>query len=331
MACLLGKGTGGLAGVIACGAPMRKENLVGVTFAMFGAAGDTDFNYREMRQIHEFLDKQGNSNRWQAFEGPHTWMPVEMAGQAVEWMELEAMRTGARSKDPALIMKLYKKDMSAAEQLEAGGDGLAALRRFRAIETTFDGLHEVDEPKRRATRLEGSPEVQMEVKDEKKGDRFEAQYLIRADATLGGLRATDTPPSSEWLGGELRLKELQRRAAGSGYEAVTAERLLNTVFSRSSFYMTRDLLQQERYEHVIEVLEVALQIYEDSPNAWYNLACAQARSRRKKDALDSLERAIDLGFDNVDHIESDPDLNSLRGQKRYLELVEDLRNRPASD
>jgi tetratricopeptide (TPR) repeat protein len=123
----------------------------------------------------------------------------------------------------------------------------------------------------------------------------------------------------------LRVKELQRRAAGSGYEAVTAQRLLNTVFTDTSFYLMREFLQQNRYEHATAVLEVAALINDDSPLVWYNLACAQARSRRRGEALDSLERAIEAGFNNVDHIQSDPDLESLRGKQRYQELVESLR------
>ncbi len=331
VACLLGKETDGLAGVIASGAPMRKEYLVGVTFAVFGAAGDTDFNYRETRQIHDFLDAQGNSNRWEVFEGTHTWMPTEMAGWAVDWLELDAMRSGRRSKDTALIESIYTQDMSSAEQLEAGGNGLAASRRYRAIETTFAGLREVGEVKRRAATLEASPEVKLALKDEKKWDRFESQYLIRADTTLGAVRAANSAPSSDWLARELRLKDLQRRAAGNGYEAVTAERLLNTMFTGTAFYLTRDFLQQQRYEHVITVLQVALQINEDSAFAWYNLACAQARSRQNRDALDSLERAVGLGFANIDHIQSDPDLESLRGQEGYAKLVEDLRGRSPAD
>lgn len=57
--------------------------------------------------------------------------------------------------------------------------------------------------------------------------------------------------------------------------------------------------------------------------ARYNLACSFARAGRSDDAIDALSRAILLGYDDLDHMESDPDLESIRKHPDFLALLGD--------
>ena len=57
--------------------------------------------------------------------------------------------------------------------------------------------------------------------------------------------------------------------------------------------------------------------------ARYNLACSLARAGRSDDAIDALSRAILLGYDDLDHMESDPDLESIRKHPDFLALLGD--------
>ena len=60
----------------------------------------------------------------------------------------------------------------------------------------------------------------------------------------------------------------------------------------------------------------------DDPTWRYNLACSLAYyPKRKKAALDELEKAIDLGFRDADAIANDVDLKRLSGERRFEELV----------
>ena len=61
----------------------------------------------------------------------------------------------------------------------------------------------------------------------------------------------------------------------------------------------------------------------DDPTWHFNLACALAYfPKRKNEALDELELAIDLGFRNPEAIAADTDLKRLSSEKRFKELVE---------
>ena len=55
--------------------------------------------------------------------------------------------------------------------------------------------------------------------------------------------------------------------------------------------------------------------------ARYNLACSLARAGRADEAIDSLSRAILLGYDDLAHMETDPDLESLRNHPDFLALL----------
>ncbi len=62
----------------------------------------------------------------------------------------------------------------------------------------------------------------------------------------------------------------------------------------------------------------------ENPTAHYNLACSLALSRRRKDALRALERAIALGYDDRAWMEQDPDLAGLKPLPAFQQLLAKL-------
>ena len=55
----------------------------------------------------------------------------------------------------------------------------------------------------------------------------------------------------------------------------------------------------------------------------YNVACGYALAGKKDEALDWLEIALAAGFRKIDHLRKDPDLDSLRQERRYRRLLTD--------
>ena len=317
----LGRNAGGLAGVIGSGGRLERQVFdQEITFPCFGAAGDTDFNYSEMRRVHAQLERWGTPNRLEIFAGRHQWMPAELALAGVEWMELEAMKQGLRARDEELIERLYRADVAQASALESAGAPLAAQRRFAAVAATFDGLYDVDDPRRQAARLEASPEVAAARKLEKRWDDYEVSYRQIMGAAFSQLFG-ERPVSARELGADLRLSELQKRAGSSDYEGVVARRLLETLLTQTSFYLTRDFFARRAYHQAATVLTIASEIRPERPNVWYNLACALAHTGSKKKALAALEQAVDAGYANAEQMASDPDLESLHRDDGFQRLV----------
>jgi thioredoxin-like negative regulator of GroEL len=64
-----------------------------------------------------------------------------------------------------------------------------------------------------------------------------------------------------------------------------------------------------------------VEILPDDCLARYNLACSLARAGRPDDAIDSLSTAILLGYDDLAHMDVDPDLDSLRDLPDFRALL----------
>ena len=72
-----------------------------------------------------------------------------------------------------------------------------------------------------------------------------------------------------------------------------------------------------------ETCRKGVKLLPDDPTWQYNLACSLAYfPKRKKEALEALEKSIDLGFRKADAIANDADLKRLAGERRYEELIE---------
>ena len=70
--------------------------------------------------------------------------------------------------------------------------------------------------------------------------------------------------------------------------------------------------------------KVLRQVVEKLPHDFhslYNLACALARQGKKDEALAALEKAVDLGFRDANHVQADEDLAALRGDERFKAAV----------
>jgi len=55
--------------------------------------------------------------------------------------------------------------------------------------------------------------------------------------------------------------------------------------------------------------------------AYYSVACLYALSGNKEQALDYLKQSLEKGFSDKKHIDSDPDMDSLREEKEFRTLM----------
>jgi len=79
-----------------------------------------------------------------------------------------------------------------------------------------------------------------------------------------------------------------------------------------------------RLEEGLEVDRLLVSLVPDNPTVHYNLACSLALSGRSSEALDSLEAAIRLGYSDAGFLLEDADLDSLRQDPRFADLLRRL-------
>ncbi len=81
------------------------------------------------------------------------------------------------------------------------------------------------------------------------------------------------------------------------------------------------------YDRAIEQFNIVLRERPKHIDANYNLACIYAIKGNNDLALEYLEKALQYGFDDIDYIMNDPDLETLRDDVRFKPLIDKYRDR----
>lgn len=229
-----------IAGVIAssAGFPDSKPRKT-ASFPIFGTAGTEDFNYTEMRQMDRELT---SPHRLRIFPGGHVWLSSEVAMEAVEWIEVQAMKSGRAARDAAKIDRIFAKRMAAAQGSEK--EVYVALTEIAA---DFEGLKDVREQAARAAALGRDKKVKDALKQERREEDQEMRLvgdLMAAEARL----AAPTERLSAMQ--ELRDRWKQMRTAASG-ASDTAERRIARRLSRALLASANDRTRDPEYRKLL--------------------------------------------------------------------------------
>lgn len=84
--------------------------------------------------------------------------------------------------------------------------------------------------------------------------------------------------------------------------------------------------RQQRYSHGLEVDRKLVRLVPDNPTVHYNLACSLSILGDTEDALDALEQAVALGYDDPGFMLEDDDLARLHDEERFIRLVQRLKD-----
>ena len=168
-----------IAGVIASSAgypdnKVRKE----LPFPVFETAGTEDFNYLEMREMDRALE---TPHHLTIFDGPHVWLPSEVAMEAIEWMEIQAMKSGRKPRDQAEVDAIY-----AARIARAGAVSADTYAAISAIVADFTGLDDVTELSAKVAAIGADKHFQAAMKETAKKDQeADDQERMMSQVVLG--------------------------------------------------------------------------------------------------------------------------------------------------
>jgi predicted esterase len=231
------------------------------TFAYFGAAGTRDFNHDEVVAMADRFGTMHVPFRVAVFEGSHSWPPVDVCSQALEWLELRAMRSGRRATDSAWVRVRLLDDVAQAAELERRGQSYQALRLYEAITRDYPPWPEARAAAERAGALSNTAAVK----------RYQAQARSLADKSrqqdeelqevLQWARSSPNPPTAETLVRKLKLAELKKTAErGDSLRAASAERLLARMFAWLAYYEPGAYLANRSPDRALTMLAAATKI-----------------------------------------------------------------------
>jgi hypothetical protein len=252
-------GTGGAVSFSARG----PEMVFGAdsTFAFFGSAGTTDFNYDEMRSFASRLRLARVPSRFAWFSGGHAWPPRELCEQAVDWFELRAILGGRRALDTAFVTRSLRRDLAQADSLERAGQWDPAEFRYREIA--------LDVPARDEGRVALAHADDLAGREPLKALRSRIRELAEEDVAdsrrefkaLADARTSRDPLSPDALLEKLGVEPLKRRLASpDSLERSSAARRLSNVLAFISFYEPRAFLAGDQPQRAAASLRAAASI-----------------------------------------------------------------------
>ncbi len=318
------------AGAIACcgGLPERMPTAaLPRDLAVFVTTGLYDFNYWPSRNIVSAVKALGLANRLETFPDGHTWMPGDVAMDAVSWLELQAMKKGSQKKDEAWIASQFAARLQQARELEKAGKPVEAYEAYRDLAGDFRGLIDVAPAESAAARLNRPAEIEKYGEALKAAEKEETRMYARAD---GAMRAFVNAASARERHDRLKalgIAALLKEKGDDSAAGLAANRLLRFLFMEAANNANQAYGKGDM-KKAAALYELTVLIDPGRGGAWYNLACVYSRLGEKKDALRALEAAVGNGVRDRDVIEKDPDLEALRREPAYIRLLETLKKDP---
>lgn len=316
-----------IAGVIACGAgfPQGISPAADLHFTLFAIAGFDDFNFPEIRNLDEALAKAGLTHRIEFFDGRHDWPPAALATESVEWMELQAIKSGKLQRNDKVIDEIWQKEIQRAKAFEESRRTLDAYHVYAGLVESFDGLREVNEFKEKARMLADSREVKDALRDERRQLDKQQELTDQLNTLIVEGESVAAPAT----GNRLRAMVVELRTAGKAANDTGERRIARRVLEGlvvQLFEEGMDLLQrQKHYAAAAKSFKTVSEINPERPGAYYYMASAYALNGEKKKALQALQNAIQKGFSDRVAVTTNTAFDSLRTEPLYLELIDKLK------
>ncbi|MDT7829718.1 alpha/beta hydrolase [Pricia sp. S334] len=136
----------GVQGVLVSGATVANTDLLASKnpFHLIGIVGNADYNYPEMMEMEELLNRMKFPNQLLLFEGGHQWPETEVLSNALEIFTLSAMAKGRIPRDEAFIRAKYDEDLTQANIWFTANKPLLANNRLDEMLEIYAPFYDTD-------------------------------------------------------------------------------------------------------------------------------------------------------------------------------------------
>jgi predicted esterase len=218
-----------VAGVIASSAGYPDNRLrKTLPFPVFATAGTEDFNHLEMRRFDAALT---TPHHLAIFNGGHVWLSSDLAVEAIEWMEVQAMKSGLKPRDEAEIDRLLAARKAAVDRARTDKDTFLALQ---SIADAFQGLRDVSALAARAAELGRDKNVRDAIKKDADADASEESMLRAINALADRLRSEERPAVLSQLRQKWKDLSVQAKQPNDAIDRQIARRVLSALSADST-------------------------------------------------------------------------------------------------
>jgi len=79
-----------------------------------------------------------------------------------------------------------------------------------------------------------------------------------------------------------------------------------------------------RYEDGLRIDRMLVKLLPEDASIWYNLGCSLALLNQRVEALETLKRAVELGYQDHEWMSRDADLRNVRDEKAFKALLKKI-------
>lgn len=317
--------TNNIAGVIGCGAgfPSTDEGRFteSISYDYVGIVGDKDMNYFEMFQFEQKLNSIGITVNLRTFDAGHQWPSPLLIQDAVEWLELQAMKKGTRSKVDSFILAQFKKSGEQVKWFENHGDLFETARYYRYIIRDFPDQPDISWYQKKLDSLEKSKDYKKAVKKWNKIKLEEQDATNIFVTSLYNIINAGSLPDSVCYWWKEKIKALKTmESSHNKNEQCMASRLLKMLNS-ICYENGRNYMTTKQYSMAVILYQLVTIVQPEEMYAYYSLSRALAFNKESKRSLHALEKAIELGLKNKQMLQNDSAFAWLKDDKRYQMLI----------
>ncbi len=318
--------TGCVAGVVAnaAGFPQGQKPSSALKFAYFAALGNADFNFLEFVDLRRELEESGIQYRIRVFQGWHGWAPPEVWQEALNWMDIQAMRSGLLARDPARIQESYEDVMNRANRFRSDKDVLAAFRESKFAAQEFSGLTDTHLAEKLTAEFANDKHVKSGEKRELSAAADQRGLMeepsLQMDALANGkLGAGDLMTLRDTF--SLLLKQVEGSPDASDATTLIRRRALSGLVIQA-LESGQFAMDRKQYDVALRLFDLAVAGSENPGWGHYQRARVYAVTADKKHMLAELKQAFAgryhessaLSSQEFQPFQSDPEFQAITRQ-----------------
>jgi tetratricopeptide (TPR) repeat protein len=316
-----------ISGVIACGAGFPGQNDFRSTpsFSYIGLVGNRDMNYIEMCDLVKKMDGLGMNIELRIFNGGHNWPSSDLLQEAVEWMDLQAMNKGTKIRNPAFVNAQFEKYNQRARLLLKNGKLTESAQTLEylikdfpdhitsmKINETLDSLKKSSGYNKAVRIWNKNRAWELELQNDLISKVF---IQVKAESLPDSIRKS--------VSSQIRTLKNLETSRDTNNQLIASRVLM--LFNTFCFETGRNYIDLKRFKSASICFLVESMIDPKNSSIQFLLAKSYALDNDTDNALLSLEKAIKLGYNNRKSIESDPSFLQLKNQKKFREILIQLR------
>jgi len=317
-----------IAGVIAHGAgypfpPSSKEH-----FAYFAFIGKQDFNWPEIMELRRVKEDSSSAYRLKVFAGGHEWAPSSDFIEALDWLQIKAMQSGTIPRDASFIDRVFAYTEKETDDASDNKDTTTEFDAYRSLVFDFGGLKDVSEFQRKLDAFKDSLEYKQGLK--KLQGAIDQQRVLTQDlsSNISGLADTDAD-SRLSLRNTITdgMNSLKRRAdhAKTEDERLIFTRSFNTLWVQGIEAGQAELEKSRHFANAELYFQLMSAVTPERPWPYLLLAETAVVRGDKKQANKELREAVKRGLTNPDTLDEDVNLQALRNDTEFQQLVAELK------